>query len=105
MTHRGLLSILLFFCRLTNPRRRLSRLLVPLYNPRLQPHQLHHRLRRQLHFVLHHIPEDQTGAAKEAMIQAGLMMDRLKVVYENSKAAYDASSALQTNVRVSGIVS
>ncbi|XBI07692.1 hypothetical protein VPH35_135554 [Triticum aestivum] len=50
-------------------------------------------------FVLHHVPEDQTGAAKEAMIQAGLMMDRLKVVYDTSKAAYDASSALQANVR------
>lgn len=56
-------------------------------------------------FTLHHVPEDQTGAAKEAMIQAGLMMERLKVVYESSKAAYDASSALQTNVRVSTIVS
>jgi hypothetical protein len=56
-------------------------------------------------FVAHHVPEDQVGAAKEAMIQAGLMMDRMKVVYETSKAAYDASSALQTNVRVSGTVS
>jgi hypothetical protein len=55
--------------------------------------------------TLHHVPEDQIGAAKEAMIQAGLMMDRLKVVCETSKAAYDASSALQTNVRVSGTVS
>ena len=45
-------------------------------------------------FAMHHIPEDQVGAAKEAMIQAGLMMDRLKVVYDTSKAAYDASSAL-----------
>ena len=58
-----------------------------------------------LSFVVHHVPEDQVGAAKEAMIQAGLMMDRLKVVYDTSKAAYDASSALQANVRVSGIVS
>ena len=56
-------------------------------------------------FVAHHVPEAQVGAAKEAMIQAGLMMDRMKVVYETSKAAYDASSALQTNIRVSGIVS
>ena len=56
-------------------------------------------------FTLHHVPEDQDGASKEAMIQAGLVMDRLKVVYDTSKAAYDASSALQANVRVSGIVS
>ncbi|XP_048547408.1 uncharacterized protein LOC125541634 [Triticum urartu] len=35
------------------------------------------------------------------MLQAGLMMDQLKVVYNNSKAAYDASSALQANLRKS----
>ena len=56
-------------------------------------------------FVTHHVPEGQVGAAKEAILQAGLMMDRMKVVYETSKAAYDASSALQANVQVSGIVS
>ena len=56
-------------------------------------------------FAAYPIPEDQVGAAKEAMIQAGLMMDRLKVVYDTSKDAYDASSALQANVQVSGIVS
>ena len=56
-------------------------------------------------FVTHHVPEDQVGAAKEAMIQAGLMVDRLKVVYETSKAAYDASSALRANVQVNGTVS
>ena len=54
---------------------------------------------------MHHVPEDQVGVAKEAMIQAGLMMDRLKVVFDTSKATYDASSALQAKVRVSGIVS
>ncbi|XP_044446533.1 uncharacterized protein [Triticum aestivum] len=52
-------------------------------------------------FATHHVSEDQVGAAKEAMIQAGLMMDRLKVVYDTSKAAYDASSALQANARKS----
>ena len=49
-------------------------------------------------FSLHHIPEDQVGAAKEAMIQAGVMMDRLKVVYDTSKAVYDARYARQANV-------
>nr|XP_020181199.1 aspartic and glutamic acid-rich protein-like [Aegilops tauschii subsp. strangulata] len=52
-------------------------------------------------FVTHHVPKDQVGAGKEAMIQAGLMMDQLKVVYDTSKAAYDASSSLQTNVHKS----
>jgi hypothetical protein len=56
-------------------------------------------------FVLYHAPEDQVRTAQEAMIQAGVMMDRLEEVLDTSKAAYDASSALQTNVRVSGIVS
>ena len=56
-------------------------------------------------FAAYPVLEDQVGAAKEAMLQAGLMMDQQIVVYDNSKAAYDASSALQANVRVSGIVS
>ena len=56
-------------------------------------------------FTLHHVPEDQTGASKEAMIQDGLMMERLKVVYESSKSTYDANSALQANVRVTMILS
>ena len=56
-------------------------------------------------FVMHHVPEDQVGAAREAKIQAGQMMDRLKVVYDTSKAPYDASSTLRANVRVSGTVS
>ena len=56
-------------------------------------------------FTLHHVPEDQAGASKGAMIQANLMMQHLKEVYEGSKLAYDASIALQANVRVSAIVS
>ena len=48
--------------------------------------------------VTHHVPEDPVSAAKEAIRQAGLMMEQMKVVYKASKAAYDASSALQTNV-------
>ena len=49
-------------------------------------------------FVAHHVPEDQVSAAKEAIRQASLMMEQKKVVREASQAAYDASSALQTNV-------
>ncbi len=41
------------------------------------------------------------GAAKEAIRQAGIMMEQVKVVREASQAAYDASSALQSNVQVS----
>ena len=45
-------------------------------------------------FTAHHVPEDQVGAAKEAIRQAGIMMEQMKVVREASQAAYDASSAL-----------
>ena len=41
------------------------------------------------------------GAAKEAIRQAGIMMEQVKVVREASQAAYYASSALQSNVQVS----
>ena len=49
-------------------------------------------------FSLHHVPEDQTGASKEELIQLELMCDKLKT-------AYDASAALQKNVRESTLVS
>ncbi|XBI64579.1 hypothetical protein VPH35_044685 [Triticum aestivum] len=52
-------------------------------------------------FATHHIPEDQVGAAKEAIRQAGIMMEQVKVVREASQAAYDASSTLQSNVQKS----
>ena len=52
-------------------------------------------------FTTHHVPEDQAGAATEAIRQAGIMMERVKVVHENSQTAYDASAALRANVQVS----
>nr|XP_020167737.1 uncharacterized protein LOC109753231 [Aegilops tauschii subsp. strangulata] len=52
-----------------------------------------------LMFATHHVPEDPAAAAREAIRQAGLMMEQMKVVREASQAAYDASSALQTNVQ------
>ena len=52
-------------------------------------------------FTTHHVPEDQAGAAKEAIRQAGLMMEQLKTIRDASQVAYDASSALQSNVQVS----
>ena len=42
-------------------------------------------------FTTHHVPEDQAGAAKEAIRQAGLMMEQLKTIRDASQAAYDAS--------------
>ena len=45
-------------------------------------------------FATHHVPEDQVDAAKEAVRQAGIMMEQVEMVREASQAAYDASSAL-----------
>ena len=52
-------------------------------------------------FSTYHVPEDQASAAKEAIRQAGVMMEQVKAIREASQAAYDASSALQSNVQVS----
>ena len=52
-------------------------------------------------FTTHHVSEDQASAAAEAIRQAGLMMERVKTVHENSQAAYDASAALRASVQVS----
>ena len=41
------------------------------------------------------------NAAREAIRQAGIMMEKMKMVRDASQAAYDASSALQSNVQVS----
>ena len=49
-------------------------------------------------FTAYHVPKDQVSAAKEAIRQAGLMMEQMKVVREASQASYDANSALQANV-------
>ena len=52
-------------------------------------------------FATHHVPEDEVNATKEAIRQAGIMMEKMKMVREASQAAYDVSSALQSNVQVS----
>ena len=52
-------------------------------------------------FAAYPVPEDQAAAAKEAVRQAGIMMEQVKVAREACQAAYDASSALQSNVQVS----
>ncbi|XP_037416572.1 uncharacterized protein LOC119279442 [Triticum dicoccoides] len=43
-------------------------------------------------FTMHHIPEDQASAAKEAIRQAGIIMEQVKAIRDASQAAYDASS-------------
>jgi len=52
-------------------------------------------------FATHHVPEDEVNATKEAIRQVGNMMEKVKTVRDASQAAYDASSALQSNVQVS----
>ena len=52
-------------------------------------------------FATHHVLEDQAGAAKEAIRQAGVMMEQVKAIRDASQAAYDASLTLQSNVQVS----
>ena len=52
-------------------------------------------------FAAYPVPEDQAAAAKEAIRQAGIMMEQVKMAREASQAAYDASSALQSSVQVS----
>ncbi|XBJ25100.1 hypothetical protein VPH35_002829 [Triticum aestivum] len=52
-------------------------------------------------FATHHVPEDEVNAAREAIRQVGIMMEKMKMVRDASQAAYDASSALQSNVQKS----
>ena len=52
-------------------------------------------------FATHHVPKDEVNAAREAIRQAGVMMEKMKMVRDSSQAAYDASSALQSNIQVS----
>ena len=54
-------------------------------------------------FATYQTPDDSSGAAREALRQANLVMEQVKVMHEASKIAYNASTALQTNVQVSRI--
>ena len=50
-------------------------------------------------FTTYHVSENQSNTIAEAIHQAGVMMERMKVVHDNSQAAYyDASAALRANV-------
>ena len=37
-------------------------------------------------FAVHHVPEDKVNAAKEAIRQAGIMMEKVKMVRDASQA-------------------
>ena len=52
-------------------------------------------------FATYQTPDDSPSAAKEALRQANLVMEQVKVMHEASQIAYNASTALQTNVQVS----
>ena len=52
-------------------------------------------------FAVYQPPNDSPSAAREALRQVNLVMEQLKVMHEASQVAYNASTALQTNVKVS----
>ena len=54
-------------------------------------------------FATYQTPDDSLSAAREALRQANLVMERVKVMHEASQIAYNASTALQTYVQVSKI--
>ena len=54
-------------------------------------------------FATYQTPDDSPGAAREALRQVNLVMEQVKVMHEASQVAYNASTALQTNVQVSKI--
>mgnify|MGYP000976135276 FL=1 len=54
-------------------------------------------------FATYQTPDNSPGAAREALHQANLVMEQVKVMHEASQIAYNASTTLQTNVQVSKI--
>ena len=52
-------------------------------------------------FAMYQTPDDSPSAAREALRQVNLVMEQVKVMHEASQVAYNASTALQTNVKVS----
>ena len=52
-------------------------------------------------FTAYQTPDDSPSAAREALLHVNLVMEQMKVVHEASQVAYNASTALQTNVKVS----
>ena len=54
-------------------------------------------------FAAYQTPDDSPSAAREALRQVNLVMEQVKVMHEASRVAYKASTALQTNVKVSDL--
>ena len=52
-------------------------------------------------FAAYQTLDDSPSAAREALRQVNLVMEQVKVMHEASQVAYNASTALQTNVKVS----
>ena len=52
-------------------------------------------------FATYQTPDDSPSAARVALRQVNLVMEQVKVMHEASQVAYNASTALQTNVKVS----
>ena len=52
-------------------------------------------------FAAYQTPDDLPSAAREALCQVNLVMEQVKVMHEASQVAYNARTALQTNVQVS----
>ena len=49
-------------------------------------------------FAAYRTLDDSPSAATEALQQVNLVMEQVKVIHEASQVAYNASTALQTNV-------
>ena len=52
-------------------------------------------------FAAYQTPDDSPSAAREALRQVNLVMEQVKVMHEASQVAYNANTAMQTNVQVS----
>ena len=49
-------------------------------------------------FTAYQTPDDSPSAAREALHQVNLLIEQVKVIHKGSQVAYNASTALQTNV-------
>ena len=58
-----------------------------------------------VHYVARRIPEDQVGAAKDAMVQVELMVGEAKGAYDSVASLYKKSLELRDDIRVSALVS
>ena len=58
-----------------------------------------------VHYDARHLPEDQVGAAKDAMVQVELMVGEAKGAYDSVASLYKKSLELRDDIRVSALVS